>query len=95
MNGRKESKNGQGIDEALAPEQLLKYAQDVASFYQNLKEENERLEKANRELEANYYQTFLMGFDLIALHNEHISGHCRRVALFSKKLAEPARLTIF
>jgi response regulator RpfG family c-di-GMP phosphodiesterase len=69
-------------------QQLLKYASDVSRLYKNLKKENTLLKKANRELVENYYQTVLMGFDLIAMRDEFLGGHCRRVSQYAGDLSE-------
>ena len=68
-------------------DQLMKYAGDVSRLYQELKTENRRLERAYNELVTVQYQTVLMGFDLIALHNDFLGGHCKRVARYAGDLA--------
>jgi len=68
--------------------QLIKYAEDVSKLYQDLKKENDLLRKANHALVISYYQTVLMGFDLISLCNEFLGGHSKRVARYAGNLAE-------
>jgi len=68
--------------------QLIQYAKDVGTLYQELKAENALLKTANRELAVSYYHTVFMGFDLISLNDEFLGGHCRRVARYAGELAE-------
>jgi len=69
-------------------DQLMKYATDVSTLYQELKSKNQRLQGAYNELVTLQYQTVLMAFDLIALHNEFLGGHCQRVARYAGDLCE-------
>ncbi|MBU1627297.1 HD domain-containing protein [bacterium] len=75
-------------DDKLIHQQLKKFAEDVSRLYKDLKEENIRLKKANRELEENYYKTVLIVFDLINLNDEFLGNHCKRVAFHADKLAK-------
>ena len=68
--------------------QLIQYAKDVGTLYQELKTENDLLKNANRELAVSYYHTVFMGFDLISLNDEFLGGHCRRVARYAGELGE-------
>ncbi len=74
-------------NEVSVHEQLMKYANDVSSLYQELKTKNQRLENAYNELVTVQYQTVQMAFDLIAMHNEFLGGHCQRVARYAGDLA--------
>jgi len=75
-------------EQQILHKQLIKYANDISRLYQELKEENALLEKAYKELEENYYETVLMGFELINLNDEFLGSHCKRVAYHSDKLAK-------
>ncbi len=75
-------------EDKIIHQQLVKYAEDVSRVYKELKEENRRLQETQRELEENYYETVLMGFDLINLYDEFLGGHCRRVAYYADLLGK-------
>jgi len=68
-------------------DQLIKYAEDITRLYRELKVENQELIKMNNEQEELFFETILMGFDLINLYDEFLGGHCKRVAYYSNVLA--------
>ena len=74
--------------DSLTHHQLLKYAEDLVRLHKDLKEEQALLIKANQELVSSYYQTIIMGFDLICLNNQFLGGHCKRVSHYTGDLAE-------
>lgn len=79
-------------DPSMTSHQLLNYAEDVSKLYEELKEENVRLAQANSELERSFFDTVLMGFDLISIYDRWLGGHCKRVASYSVIIAEALEL---
>ncbi len=66
---------------SLMQSQLIKYAEELSTTYQNLKKEHKLLVDS-------YYQTVLMGFDLISIYDEFLGGHCKRVSYYADGLAQ-------
>lgn len=81
--------------DSMAYKQLKKYAEDVKTLYLDLKEENKKLRETQQELEENYFETVLMGFDLINLYDDFLGGHCRRVAHYADMLGKRLELGSF
>jgi len=73
--------------------QMVKYAEDMALLYQQLKAENEALKKAKDELEGSYFASILTAFDLMNIHNEFLAGHCKRVAYYAAELGKSMNLS--
>lgn len=67
--------------ESLMHNQLLKYAEELSSTYKNLRKEHKLLVDS-------YYQTVLMGFDIITMYDEFVGGHCKRVSHYAHNLAQ-------
>lgn len=72
--------------------QLIKYANSVSTLHKKLKEENTLLKRANKDLEESFYDTILMGFDVITLYDEFLGRHCKRVAYYSSRLATSLKM---